>query len=498
MIDRSTAFGERQFALSQDEIVFDEVCYREPERMCRPDRDRRYACLAYEVPAPSDLPIFLDRRPADAIERHALRDTSVELGGILLGKECVDDQTGLPFGWVTESLAGKHYEYTQARCTYTHDSWEEITRERDRLHPGLDIVGWYHTHPDFGIFLSGHDLFIHRHFFAQPLQVAYVVDPLRQTRGFFQWREGTLAQVGGYYVTSDRGDRVLLARQVNDLENIPNTSQDGGGGALSPRLEAELLAMLTRPAATQSTATERTLLATMFGMLGVVAGVVAVLASLWLYQFHRSVEDQQARLVRIGENLDRASAGQRLALEALLAASQTPQRGPDALVSQFGRTVRDLDDARTRLDGQKAINDTLAGRLLAIDDENKRLKADLSHAKTFEKDAKEVVALRERIDELEGKNDLQSRKLTEQEEILETAEGKKAARLVRLYDRAWYTAVAGWGVALLLTLGLLAAFGLKAPAEATAEPEFGTVKLPPASRPAHLGGEEDAPPHHIS
>ena len=114
-----------------------------------------------------------------------MRDTSVELGGIMLGHECVDDQTGEPFVWVTESLEAKHYENTQASFTYTHDSWEEITRERDRLYPDLDIVGWYHTHPDFGIFLSSHDLFIHRNFFNQPLQVAYVVDPIRQTRGLF-------------------------------------------------------------------------------------------------------------------------------------------------------------------------------------------------------------------------------------------------------------------------------------------------------------------------
>jgi proteasome lid subunit RPN8/RPN11 len=230
--------------LSQDEIVFDEVQYREPERICRPDRDRRYACLAYELPGPEDLPIFLDRRTADAIERHALRDTSVELGGILLGKECIDSQTGAPFVLVTESLEAKHYENTQASFTYTHDSWEEITRERDRLHPGLDIVGWYHTHPDFGVFLSSHDIFIQQHFFAQPLQVAYVVDPIRQDRGFFQWRSGTLAQVGGFFLVAGRGERQLLARLVNDLESIPNT--DGGGGGLSPRLEAELLAMLTR------------------------------------------------------------------------------------------------------------------------------------------------------------------------------------------------------------------------------------------------------------
>ena len=132
--------------LSGDEIIFGEMKVREPERRLRPDRDRKFACLAYEVPGPIDLPIFLDRRTADAIERHALRDTSVELGGILLGKECLDRQTGQPFVWVTQSLEAKHYANTQASFTYTHDSWEEITRERDQLYPGFRHRGLV-SHP---------------------------------------------------------------------------------------------------------------------------------------------------------------------------------------------------------------------------------------------------------------------------------------------------------------------------------------------------------------
>ena len=217
--------------MSIDDIVFEDMKYREPKKARRPDRDRRWACLAYEVPKADDLPIFLDRRTADAIERHALRDTSVELGGIMLGLECVDDQTGEPFVWVTQSLEAKHYENTQASFTYTHDAWEEITRERDKLHPDLDIVGWYHTHPDFGIFLSSHDLFIHRNFFDQPLQVAYVVDPIRQTRGFFRWRDGGLDQVGGFFLSSDRSDRIALARLANDLESLPRPTPASGGVA---------------------------------------------------------------------------------------------------------------------------------------------------------------------------------------------------------------------------------------------------------------------------
>ena len=347
--------------MSQDEIVFDEVRFREPERACRPDRDRRFACLAYELPGPDDLPIFLDRRTADAIERHALRDTSVELGGILLGKECLDDKTGLPFVTVTQSLEAKHYENTQASFTYTHDSWEEITRERDKLHPELDIVGWYHTHPDFGIFLSGHDLFIHRNFFAQPLQVAYVVDPIRQTRGFFQWREGTLAEVSGYFLTAGRGERFALARLVNDLESIPNT--DGGGGGLSPRLEAELLAMLTRTAPPQATHAERTLTATLFGLLGMMAGAVAVLAMLWLTQLNKSLQDQAVRIDKIAQSLENSSAAQKLTLESLLAESTSKEKDPDAFVSQYKLKERALVEAKQKLEQQATINGELATKV---------------------------------------------------------------------------------------------------------------------------------------
>jgi proteasome lid subunit RPN8/RPN11 len=49
------------------------------------------------------------------------------------------------------------------------------------------IVGWYHTHPGFGIFLSGMDQFIHQNFFIQLWHVALVLDPVARRSGFFCW-----------------------------------------------------------------------------------------------------------------------------------------------------------------------------------------------------------------------------------------------------------------------------------------------------------------------
>ena len=267
--------------------------------------------MAYEVPGPADLPIFLDRRAADAIERHALSDTSVELGGILLGKECLDPATGQAFVWVNQSLEAKHYANTQASFTYTHDSWEEITRERDQRFPQYDIVGWYHTHPNFGIFLSHHDLFIHHNFFSQALQVAYVVDPINQTRGFFQWRDGGMAQVQGYYLTADRGDRIALARLANDLEQLPN-SEGSSGGAFSPRLEAELIKMLTRPGQREvSSPVERLQICHLLRSAGVFLGVMGLATVLWLSQLLGKIQKQNESIQTLARVVEESATRER-------------------------------------------------------------------------------------------------------------------------------------------------------------------------------------------
>lgn len=437
-----------------DDIVFGEVRVREPERRPRPDRDRKYACVAYEVPAPIDLPIFLDRCTADAIERHALSDTSVELGGILLGKECIDPANGQPFVWVTQMLEAKHYANTQASFTYTHDSWEEITRERDRLHPEFDIVGWYHTHPSFGIFLSHHDLFIHQHFFSQPLQVAYVVDPINQTRGFFQWRDGGLAQVGGYYLTADRGDRVALARLANDLEKLPNP--EGGGGAISPRLEAELIKMLNRPAPMYANSpTERIQLATLFGMLGTFLGILGVALALWLYQLQGRVQEQNDNVVALRLALEQLGDDQRLATDTLIRKIGTDKA--EDFLAQYNKAAKERDDNRLKYEVQRSMTEDLGERVKGLND---KLESTQKKLQKVELDAREAPDLRKQITLLEEKNERKQTQLDEIEPYIKKSKegGIDVDRLVQDHSRMRFLAYAGWVVSGLLAVGLIVAF----------------------------------------
>lgn len=340
-----------------DEIVFEDVLHREPQKARRPDFDPRSACLSYGIPKPGELPVFLDRVAADAIERHALRDTSVELGGILLGKECLDEVTGLPFVLVSKSLEAKHYQNTQASFTYTHETWEEITRERERLHPDLDIVGWYHTHPDFGIFLSGLDLFIHRNFFPQPLQVAYVVDPIRQERGFFQWKGDEIIPIAGFHLVASRGDRVALARLVNELERYHNTDAPSG---LSPRLEAELIAMFARPPAPPPAPQAHSLV--LFSLLGAFLGILGLWTATWMIGLQRTIEDQ-SRAIREIQLRHEEALGQSVYLQEVAYKVAGDKLTPELLTDANIKLGRDLTTARSEVKQLGAANKVLQAEL---------------------------------------------------------------------------------------------------------------------------------------
>lgn len=130
-------------------------------------------------------------RAWDELLAHAASRRDIEVGGVLLGS---GDSSRVRVEAALPALAARG---GSTHVTFTADTWAEVHRVIDERHPGLAIVGWYHTHPGFGIFLSEMDLFIHRSFFDLPFQLAIVVDPVSGERGVFAWRDGRIEQVDG-------------------------------------------------------------------------------------------------------------------------------------------------------------------------------------------------------------------------------------------------------------------------------------------------------------
>jgi proteasome lid subunit RPN8/RPN11/LysM repeat protein len=139
--------------------------------------------------------VFIEVNEASSrfILDYSVSDTSQELGGILLGNYSKKEEH-----YQVSVEAAVKALYTEAKkgsVTFTHKTWEHINKVREEQYPDYKVVGWFHTHPGFGIFLSGYDKFIHKNFFNLPWQIAYVVDPIAGQHGFFGWSNDSIVKL---------------------------------------------------------------------------------------------------------------------------------------------------------------------------------------------------------------------------------------------------------------------------------------------------------------
>ena len=137
---------------------------------------------------PGVVPVVLRQSIVNHIHLHGQQTTEVEICGVLVGRGYRDEQG--PFIYIEGAIRGDHAESQVAQVTFTAETWNHIYAIADNAWPEGRILGWYHTHPGFGIFLSGMDLFIHDNFFNSPEQFAIVYDPLSGEEGIFLWKEG--------------------------------------------------------------------------------------------------------------------------------------------------------------------------------------------------------------------------------------------------------------------------------------------------------------------
>jgi proteasome lid subunit RPN8/RPN11 len=128
--------------------------------------------------------IFYQSAYRQVIE-HLREDITREHGGLLLGYEGADIGSDELTVYVTKALPAQHTVGSKSRLTFTEDTWAEFANQTEGMvGTNLRRVGWYHSHPNFGIFLSTYDIDVCSNFQRQT-QVALVYDPVRNEGGFF-------------------------------------------------------------------------------------------------------------------------------------------------------------------------------------------------------------------------------------------------------------------------------------------------------------------------
>ncbi len=207
----------------------------EYEKRQSPDEKRRLVSLRYGKNDQREPRVFITMQAMRKIEAHGRTDLSREIGGVMMG-EYGKDEKGL-FIEIVDAIPAEHVEHSSAQIKFTHKSWVDIDRKQAEQCPDLKRVGWYHTHPGFGVFLSHMDVFIHEHFFGQPGNIAYVYDPVNRRRAFFRWSGKKIQAAGGFMIFAGRKDTRQLEEHMQRLasESAP-PGTPGGGMDLSSRL----------------------------------------------------------------------------------------------------------------------------------------------------------------------------------------------------------------------------------------------------------------------
>ncbi len=134
------------------------------------------------------FPIYLSEDLLRVIKK-ICKKFSTEVFGYLVGevfqwKEkkyiVVEDQVFVKAGtdsrqYTTQQIEGAAGKYQQ--------QFQKLRKKKKN--DNLLIVGWWHSHPNFGCFLSTTDVSTQDFFFPEAYQVALVVDPIREEFNFF-------------------------------------------------------------------------------------------------------------------------------------------------------------------------------------------------------------------------------------------------------------------------------------------------------------------------
>jgi proteasome lid subunit RPN8/RPN11 len=140
---------------------------------------------AYEALRRHSLLVFIEEHCLEQMRSHTAGNTRAEQAGILSGSVylhgersyLVTVESALP----AETLADASY------FRFREDAWDKIWAA---LPEATALLGWYHSHPGLGVFMSATDHRTQQRHFGAPWQLAVVLDPISQAIKVFAGRSG--------------------------------------------------------------------------------------------------------------------------------------------------------------------------------------------------------------------------------------------------------------------------------------------------------------------
>lgn len=185
----------------------------------------KYVRRTFPGPSKTMVPlrVALNREAFVKITEHVMKSIDQEVCGVLVGEVCVDEE-GF-FVQVRNIIKGSAAQQGGAHVTFTHETWNQIHARLETDFPDFDILGWYHSHPGFGVSFSEMDLFIQRNFFPSPTQVALVMDPLGGEKALCVNTPQGVQYIDKFWVDGREYRAFKAEKQSTDHSQYPSKSK---------------------------------------------------------------------------------------------------------------------------------------------------------------------------------------------------------------------------------------------------------------------------------
>jgi len=126
--------------------------------------------------------VYINKKILDEIEARC-KNNKYEIIGMLVGNAY--KYKGKEYVIITGHLFSEQIEKHPIFTQVIDGAVGEMSIKRDTEFPESIITGWWHSHPNLGVFLSSVDIKT-MEMFNRGFHVALVVDPVRNERAFFK------------------------------------------------------------------------------------------------------------------------------------------------------------------------------------------------------------------------------------------------------------------------------------------------------------------------
>ncbi len=123
------------------------------------------------------FPLYVSRKAEEKIRNQSIKfgDDGIEVMGLLLGE--VFEYMGTEYA-IVRDVATSTLEASEVSVRFDKRRMGELFDQLDGSGFDYVIVGWYHSHPGHGCFMSPRDLDTQKSMFSESFHCALVVDPL--------------------------------------------------------------------------------------------------------------------------------------------------------------------------------------------------------------------------------------------------------------------------------------------------------------------------------